>query len=215
MKPLLMITLVALFAPSASAQTVMEIIPERLEQSINTESEHPVLFDALKLRTTELLEAAISVEEKGAKITYAPLIYRPSYREFFSETRLQLSQKEGLTTLGIGALYNPTSPRSGRGDRLWVATTDTTSEAGAILLLRSRLAPLNKEVGQILDRIRQNSASAADQTRLTELNSQVQALNREVVRLEESEDKRIKARILRFDEALVVTSVPVVGVSER
>lgn len=218
----LLAAVIGLFGASAFAQTVVEAPPNRVEQSIYTRSEHPALFDAVKLRTSDLLEAAISVEDKAGKVVYAPFLYGlAAYNAVLSEARFQLSQKDNLTSLALGTVYNPTSPRSKRGVRLFEGTKDEESDALAILKLRSARAGVAQKIDDQTKQLQQAPAETADDKLrlavygrdLSSLNAQLAQLEKDLAKLETAEDDRIKKRIVRFDEALVATSVPVVGIT--
>jgi hypothetical protein len=77
--------------------------PCHVDTSIFTAAEQPSIFSDLKIRATDLLEASLSVENKGGSITYAPLLYGlAEYRPILSELRFRASQKDNLITLGTG-----------------------------------------------------------------------------------------------------------------
>jgi hypothetical protein len=93
-------------------------LPKIVDPSIFSETEFPVLFSDSKIHGYEKFSGSISVENKGAKITYAPFLFSTKYN-FLSETRFQLSQKDKTTTIGVMFKSNPTSPRTKRGDGIW------------------------------------------------------------------------------------------------
>src|SRR4051812_34218457 len=62
--------------------------PCRVETSIFAASEAPTIFSDIKVRSTDLLEASLSVENKGASLAYAPFLYSLAhYRPLMSELR--------------------------------------------------------------------------------------------------------------------------------
>ncbi len=92
------------------------------ESSLLVGTPHPALFSEFKIEGYDYLEASLTVEDKGAKVTWAPFLPpRGPERKysFWSETRLQLSQKDDITSLGVSLQYNPLNPLSRNGGDKW------------------------------------------------------------------------------------------------
>ena len=87
------------------------------ESSLLVGTPHPALFSDFKIEGYDYLEASLTVEDKGAKVTWAPFLTKK--HSFWSETRLQLSQKDDITSLGVSLQYNPLNPRSANGKVKW------------------------------------------------------------------------------------------------
>ena len=119
----------AMAAQSTAAQdrATSSELPRVVEAAVFAGPEFPSLLPDLKVDGYELLESSLTVEDKGGKVSWAPLLLRPRYVDALSETRLQVSQRNDLTTLGAAVRYNPLSPRSGRGKRLWLEMNATPS----------------------------------------------------------------------------------------
>jgi hypothetical protein len=99
---------------------------------------HPTLFPESKLDAYDELEGSITVEDKAARVTYAPFLRTNPY-DFWSEARLTLAQKDKITSVGASLKSNPLSPRSARGDRIWREEISTLGLYPLHLVERVRL----------------------------------------------------------------------------
>ncbi len=142
-------------------------VPCRVETSIFAAAEAPAIFSDIKVRSTDLLEASLSVENKGASLAYAPFLYGLSrYRPLVSELRLRVAQKDNLTTFGVGTQINPLSPRSGRGQALWMAQGRTLPPLQQLSdKLRARKKTLEAELAGLLEEYRKASTFAPGMTK--------------------------------------------------
>lgn len=136
------------------------------DPSVFAGSAYPAFFDQTEIGGYDRLEASLSVEDKAAKITWAPFLLSPTYR-FWSETRFQLAQKDDITTLGLALRANPLSPRSGRGGRLWES-------------VNSELPNYPDEAGTLAFEIDQDS------TKLVQLEDSLRALQEELRKREDT-----------------------------
>jgi hypothetical protein len=103
-----------ILAQSGSSSTS----PGTSDHSIYVGAPFPSLFKQTRPYSFETLKAEISVEDKGASLTYAPFLLTDKY-SILSETRFKISQANNLTTIGVGIQYNPVSPRSALGQALF------------------------------------------------------------------------------------------------
>jgi hypothetical protein len=103
------------------------------EASLLIGTPHPTLFSDFKVEGYDYLEASLTVEDEGASVTWAPFLPPGSSGgySFWSETRLQLSQKDDITSLGISFQYNPLNPRSDNGKAMWRAYWQEVKEKDA------------------------------------------------------------------------------------
>lgn len=200
--------------------------PGHVDASLFAGPEQPVVFGDLKIRTTDLLEASLSVENKGGSLTYAPLLYGlATYQPWLSELRLRLGQKDNLTTLGIGSQYNPLSPRGKRGAQLWTASLSAVANALSVPLTRQAAEIEEKLKAQRADYAAIRLPAAATEKELLELKAKQQAITAEVLALEvavmpmraelaalDAADKEITDnRIRDFYRDLLKTRMPVLG----
>ncbi|MDC8004269.1 hypothetical protein POV27_09420 [Aureisphaera galaxeae] len=83
----------------------------------------PVIFNDINLNTYELLSTNIQFSEKNniQKIVFAPLklINSSGALGFLEETRINIVQKNGITTFGLGFGYDSSSPFGKKADRLF------------------------------------------------------------------------------------------------
>jgi hypothetical protein len=95
-------------APPASAQGVPPHNPIFL--SVTGTNAEPVIFRDVSLSTYDLLTGSVQFEktDSSAKATFAPFKLREEYKPW-QEVAFNLSQAKGVTTLGVGAAYNPRS----------------------------------------------------------------------------------------------------------
>lgn len=99
-------------------ETVSVQKPAAWDQSIFAGPEFPELFTESRISGYDWISGAITFDEKAAKITFAPFLHSGGYG-IFSETRFQLSQKEGITTFGVSITWNPLSPQTDEGIDIW------------------------------------------------------------------------------------------------
>ncbi len=104
-------------APGVSAQGVPEHNPIFL--SVTGTNAEPVIFRDVSLSTYDLITGSVQFEktDSSAKATFAPFKLREEYRPW-QEVALNLSQAKGVTTLGVGAAYNPHSAYSAGSNNL-------------------------------------------------------------------------------------------------
>lgn len=92
------------------------------ESSLLVGPPHPALLLDFKVEGYDYLEAAVSVEDEGASVTWAPfLVPRGNKRRytFWRETRFELRQKDDVTSFGVSLKYNPLNPLSDNGEDAW------------------------------------------------------------------------------------------------
>jgi len=193
--------------------------PHVVETSPFIESPFSTVIRNLDVRSSDLLEASLSVEDKGAKLTYAPLLYGlVNYRPVLSEMRLSIAQSNGLTTLGIGAMYDPASPRSAAGETAWGRNPPTSRPAaGYVFALRNEAAGLTKEL-----KLKQQSVSDAIQRRdtkmrdvllkeIAELRSRIDGLKSEETKAIAGDTDEASAQIAAFYRDLLQVRRPVIS----
>jgi hypothetical protein len=91
--------------------------PTAWDQSIFAGPEFPELFTESRISGYDWISGAITFDEKAAKITFAPFFHTENCP--LSDTRFQLSQKDGITTFGVSITSNPLSPQSEKGIDIW------------------------------------------------------------------------------------------------
>jgi len=193
--------------------------PDAVQTSPFTDNDFPTLLRNLKVQSSELLEASLSVEDKGAKLTYAPFLYSlVNYRPVLSETRLTISQSNGVTTMGIGAMYDAASPRSALGNKLWLAGAPTSKpSAGYVFALRNAAGALSTEMESkrqaLAEAIQAGDLVKRDAliSEMSNLKARADALSAEAERAEKGDTKEEAKRIATFYRDLLEASVPVVS----
>jgi hypothetical protein len=216
---------------SAPAGTgVADARPSHVDASLFAATEHPSLFPDLKIRTTDMLEASLVVENGGGSITYAPLLYGlREYRQWASEVRFRVSQNSGNTTFNVGSQYNPLSPRSARGTELWAKGGGTEPANALRIKLEGRIRPHEEQLKTLraeyakksrlpknatpadLERIRKELEALAD--RIVTEQAALVPLKQEAAALDAQEKARTDTRVRDFYRGLLETYVPVVGVN--
>jgi len=195
--------------------------------SIFSAAESPAVFSDVRIRGTDLLEASLSVEDKGGSLTYAPLLYTlRDYRPLASELRLRLSQKDNLTALGIGTQYNPLSPRSGRGKREWLKPGGAQPPLQQLQILLAkqktiheteltRLRGAFREASSVPANVADAEAKREQQRMIVEEIVRVQrdlaAVNAESASLVATDSKVAGKRLQEFYQRLLSARLPVVG----
>lgn len=104
----------AIFVHQTKAQTKGHIF-----NSVVGNNSEPVLYNAYNLNTYELLTTNIQVRKVDnlQKIVLTPLkLSEKGSVSWFRETKLNLAQKDGISTIGIGLGFDNSSPYSKRGD---------------------------------------------------------------------------------------------------
>jgi len=89
--------------------------------SVVGNNSEPVLYNAVNLNTYELLTTnmQVSKEENLQKIVFAPFKLTDSDKTgFLRETRINVAQKNGISTFGIGLGFDSSSPFSKRGTEI-------------------------------------------------------------------------------------------------
>ena len=193
--------------------------PVGVQRSPFADDDFPTLLRHLDVRSNDLLEASLSVEDRGAKLTYAPLLYSlVNYRPVLSETRLSISQSNGITTMGIGATYDPASPRSSLGDRLWTAKAPTSKPAaGYVMALRNAASALTAEIEpkqkQAAEAVQKGDKEKRDQLfrEIVDLKVRADALRAEADRALAVDTGQEARRIATFYRDLLEASRPVIN----
>lgn len=88
--------------------------------SVVGNNNEPVIYNSVNLNTYELLTTNIQVskEDNLQKIVFAPLkLIDYSKVGFLRETRINIAQKNGISTLGFGMGFDNSSPYSKRGNK--------------------------------------------------------------------------------------------------
>ena len=208
---------------SAQAGATGDAQPRTSETSPFADNDFPSLLRNLKVRSNELLEASLSVEDKGAKVTFAPFLYSlVNYRPVISETRLTISQSNGVTTMGVGATYDAAAPRSSLGAKLWARGAPTTRPAADyVLTLRKAAADLSKELEPKQQELRKAIEIENDEERaaivkklaaeIGDLKARATALLAEGERALAVDTQEEAKRIATFYRQLLETSIPVVN----
>ena len=86
--------------------------------SVVGNNSEPVIYNSVNLNTYELLTTNIQVskDDNLQKIVFAPFkLLRRDVSGFLGETRINIAQKSGISTLGIGFGFDNSSPYSKRG----------------------------------------------------------------------------------------------------
>jgi len=108
--PVFTIALLVLPSLRAAAQ---DDLPQRnpIFLSLAGTNAEPVIFRDVSLNTYQLLTGSLGFEktDTSAKATFAPFKLRQQYIPVLSEIGLNFAQAKGVTTLGVGAAYNPRS----------------------------------------------------------------------------------------------------------
>ncbi len=89
--------------------------------SIVGNNSEPVIYNAVNLNTYELLTTNIQVskDDNLQKIVFAPFKLTNSEKVgFLRDTRINVAQKSGVSTFGIGFGFDSSSPFSKRGTRI-------------------------------------------------------------------------------------------------
>ncbi|MDO8365504.1 MAG: hypothetical protein Q7T20_01820 [Saprospiraceae bacterium] len=87
--------------------------------SVIGNNSEPVIYNSVNLNSYELLTTNIQVskEENLQKMVFAPLkLVDYSQVGFLRETRINIAQKNGVSTFGLGLGFDNSSPYSKRGD---------------------------------------------------------------------------------------------------
>jgi hypothetical protein len=208
---------------SAQAGATGDAQPRTSETSPFADNDFPSLLRNLKVRSNELLEASLSVEDKGAKVTFAPFLYSlVNYRPAFSETRLTISQSNGVTTMGVGATYDGAAPRSSLGAKLWKKGAPTGRPAADyVLTLRKAAADLQKELEPKQQKLKEAIQIENDAERdaiimklaaeIGDLKARATALLAEGERALAVDTQEETKRIATFYRQLLEASIPVVN----
>lgn len=103
-----------LFLLSAKAQVVGDFY-----NTVSGTNGEPVIYDAVSLNSFQLVTANLQVskEDNLQKVVVAPLKFL-NINSLLRETKINLAQKNGITTFGIGFGFDNGSPYYGRGDRI-------------------------------------------------------------------------------------------------
>lgn len=93
--------------------------PRTGETALTVGTDFLALLDDKMPSAYDWLQATVSVEDKAAAVSWAPLLATRTYNEWWSESRVQVGQKDGKTNLGLVLRWNPLSPRSRHGMEAW------------------------------------------------------------------------------------------------
>lgn len=139
--------------------------PRSSDGSLFVAGPFPASFDRLDVDGYAVLEGSFDVKNNGTNVTFAPFLLNPTYAEVLSELRLQVSQAEGRTGLGVSLTYNPRSPRGHRGARLWMEAI-----GGAVSPNRELVVAYGDAVDSLMSRFwRQDPVTARWMDRQREL----------------------------------------------
>ncbi len=202
-------------ALQALAGTAFAQQPEFAKPTPFIGPEQPTFGKDLKLHASDLLDLNLTVEDKGASLTYAPLLYGlRDYHPIWSELRFKVVQADSRISFGAGVVLNPLSPRGPRGMAALKSTAGVSCEA-EIQLLEERISGLTDD----LTRLRFELQSVAQSDRQIELLREIDdtITRRDLARdqieaLNEAEETLVRARMVRFHEALQRTRRPVVSI---
>lgn len=119
MRKILLILPIIFFFSKAFCQE----IPQKghIFNSIVGNNSEPVIYNAVNLNTYELLTTNIQVskDDNLQKIVFAPFKLTDSEKiGFLRDTRINVAQKNGISTFGIGFGFDNSSPFSKRGTRI-------------------------------------------------------------------------------------------------
>jgi len=121
------------------AQSQADLIPDTFDASLLAGSPQLALLLDQKVDAFDYLQASISVEDKAAKVNWAPFLPVERY-SFWSESRLQIGQKDKLTLLGVSLQYNPLNPRSSNGQSKWQGVVTESDDPVGLLTEKERTA---------------------------------------------------------------------------
>lgn len=203
--------------PQEPAGTTTIEAPSRVQQSPFTDNAFPTLLRDLNLRPTDLLEASLSVEDRGAKLGYAPFLYGlVNYMPVISETRFTLSQSNGITTMGVGAVYDPASPRSKRGTELWEKGAPTTvAPLPYVNFLRRKAGELSAAIAPLVVEFdgASNERREVIAREVADMRARATAMLAEADRVIAADTRAEAKRIMTFYEGLLETKTPMVSAS--
>jgi len=194
--------------------------PGRVETSPFVRSQYPSLLRELDLSPSDVLEAALSIEDRGAKVTYNPFLYGiVNYKDVLSETRFTLSQANGITTLGVATSYNPASPRGGRAKTIW--EKPPAPEAAPLGYPRflerranatsSKISAVQRQIQGLIGKSGSEAELEQQLTELTRLTNDAAALRAEAARVNAEYSRKETAKIMSLYEELLKVSRPVVS----
>jgi len=110
----------AVFAQDPSNEPAPQLVQPRTGQTALTiGNDFLALLKDQMPSAYDWLQATVSVEDKAAGVSWAPFLAATTYREWLSETRFQVGQKDDKTNLGLVLRWNPLSPRGRRGMEAW------------------------------------------------------------------------------------------------
>lgn len=127
--PIILLLAVILFVNEIKAQD--EPKKGYIYNSVVGNNSEPIIYNSVNLNTYELLTTNLQVskEDDLAKIVFAPLkLIDPEKVGFLRETRLNLAQKNDISTIGIGIGFDNSSPFCKRADRIFEKVTFKTLE---------------------------------------------------------------------------------------
>lgn len=111
-------------------------------------SDFAAILDEQMPSSYDWLQATLNVEEKAAGVSWAPFLANREYNPWYSETRVQVGQKDGRTSLGLTLRWNPLSPRTDDAIEEW-GRLDLPSYGGpayaTLRTLRRRATQLQDE----------------------------------------------------------------------
>jgi hypothetical protein len=104
--------------PSRTAHAQPSINP--VVPSVTGTNAEPVIFHEVNLSPFELLTGAIQFKEdaESAKAVFAPFKLMENYVPSVSEFGINLAQKKGVTTLGLGTAYSSKYPTSAAAQKV-------------------------------------------------------------------------------------------------
>jgi hypothetical protein len=110
-----------LITSNCFAQQYEDTIKETIYNNILGMNSEPILFKEVSLSSYQLISANIQFSENNGqqKVIISPFkILIKKYIDYLSETIINISQKESITTFGIGYTYDNSSPYGSKAKRL-------------------------------------------------------------------------------------------------
>ena len=89
------------------------------QDAVSGSNAEPVLFTDVSINTYQMLSAnaQFSKDDNLQKVLFAPFKLMNNYIDVLSETKLNLAQKDGISTFGLAIAYDQASPFGRRGNR--------------------------------------------------------------------------------------------------
>lgn len=107
----LLAILVLTIMEEAPAQTNALAGVGNIDNTLTLGSPFPTLLADQSIDGADYIEATLDIERDGASVSWAPFLLTKNYIPVLSESRIQLSTLDGVTSLGLSIRYNPIHPR--------------------------------------------------------------------------------------------------------